>query len=52
MDANLGLCLRILFVMKVSGIALIVLTRMIITDELCKVTAMTIATMSLTATEQ
>ena len=50
MDANLGLSLRIVFVMKVSRIALIVLTRMITVDELCKVTAMTIATKSITAT--
>ena len=49
-DASLGLCLRIIFVMKVSRIALIILTRMIIIDELCKVTAMTIATVSITAT--
>lgn len=51
MDANLGLSLRIVFVMKVSRIALIVLTRMIIImDELCYVTAMTIATKSITGT--
>ena len=48
-DANLGLSLRIV-VMKVSRIALIILTRMITVDELCNVTAMTIATMSVTAT--
>ena len=36
--------------MKVSRIALIILTRMITVDELCNVTAMTIATMSVTAT--
>ena len=51
MDANLGLSLRIVFVMKVSRIALIVLTRMIIImDELCYVIAMTIATKSITGT--
>ena len=48
-DVSLGLCLRILFVMKVSGIALIVLTRTIIIDEPWKLTAVTIATISITA---
>ena len=36
--------------MKVSRTALIILTRMIITDELCNVTAMMIVIMSITAT--
>ena len=48
-DASLGLSLRIAFAMKVSRIALIVLTTMIIMDEPCNVTAMTIVILSVTA---